>query len=58
MKLKRILIVGRGSAGKSTFAKVLGKKLGLLVYHLDKYFWKSGWKPHENIYKIHTKLIA
>jgi adenylate kinase family enzyme len=56
--MNRILIVGRGSAGKSTFAKALGKKLSLPVYHLDQHFWKAGWEHHEDIHAIHSKLIA
>ncbi len=30
-------------AGKSTFARKLGKKLDIDVYHLDAYFWKPDW---------------
>ena len=56
--MKRILIVGRGSAGKSTFAKALGKKLGLPVYHLDQHFWKAGWEHREDMHGIHSGLIA
>ena len=42
--MKRVLVVGISGAGKSTFANQLGKRLGLEVIHLDKYFWKSGWR--------------
>lgn len=45
--LKRIMIIGSGGAGKSTFARELGKKLGLRVYHLDALFWQPGWVPME-----------
>lgn len=44
---KRILIVGNCGSGKSTFSKLLQKKLGLEVYHLDKYFWKPNWEKRE-----------
>ncbi len=38
------MVIGISSGvGKSTFAKNLGKKLGINVYHLDSYFWKPGW---------------
>lgn len=42
--MNRISIVGISGSGKSTIANKLGKKLGLPVYHLDKYFWAVGWK--------------
>lgn len=42
-RLKRILIIGSGGAGKSTFAKRLGEGLGLPVVHLDALHWKPGW---------------
>lgn len=45
---ERILIVGNSGSGKSTFGKVLSKKLNLPLIHLDKYFWKAGWKPTVN----------
>jgi adenylate kinase family enzyme len=46
--MDRVLILGSGGAGKSTFAKQLGEILDIDVDHLDKYFWKPGWvKPSE-----------
>lgn len=41
--MKRILVVGRTGAGKTTFADQLGKVLGRRVTHLDNLFWKPGW---------------
>jgi adenylate kinase family enzyme len=42
--LKRIMVIGVSpGVGKSTFAAKLGESLGVRVYHLDSYFWKSGW---------------
>ncbi len=37
------MITGCGGAGKSTFSLALSEKLGLPVYHLDKYYWRD-WK--------------
>jgi len=41
--MKKIAIIGSGGTGKSTLAKELGQILNLPVYHLDSFFWKSGW---------------
>ncbi|MDB5259055.1 MAG: topology modulation protein [Candidatus Taylorbacteria bacterium] len=41
--MKRILIIGRSGAGKTTFAGKLGKVLNRDVIHLDNIFWKPGW---------------
>jgi adenylate kinase family enzyme len=42
---RRILVVGSGGAGKSTFASALGELTGMPVVHLDRYFWSAGWQP-------------
>lgn len=41
--MKRVVVVGPGGAGKSTFARELGEQTGLPVVHLDRHFWKPGW---------------
>jgi adenylate kinase family enzyme len=41
--MQRVLIIGSGGAGKSTFARELGQRLQLEVIHLDAHYWKSGW---------------
>ena len=41
--MKRVLVIGSGGAGKSTFARRLGERLGLPVVHLDKVYWNAGW---------------
>lgn len=40
---KRILVFGNAGSGKSTLASRIGNKLGLPVFHLDKYYWQPGW---------------
>jgi adenylate kinase family enzyme len=40
---RRILIIGPGGAGKSTFARALGDATGLPVIHLDRMYWRPGW---------------
>jgi adenylate kinase family enzyme len=41
--MQKILIIGSGGAGKSTFARELAQRLQLEVIHLDTYYWKAGW---------------
>jgi adenylate kinase family enzyme len=39
---KRIVVIGCGGAGKSTFARHLSEILDLSTIHLDSFFWKPG----------------
>ena len=57
--MKRILVMGRQGSGKSTFAKLLGKKLGIEVIHLDTHFHKNGWQrvTKEEWQEIQKKLV-
>jgi adenylate kinase family enzyme len=43
--MKRVIVIGSGGAGKSTFSRRLGEITGLPVIHLDRLFWRSGWIP-------------
>jgi adenylate kinase family enzyme len=43
--MERVVILGRGAAGKSTLARQLGELTGLPVTELDKLFWQSGLAP-------------
>ena len=46
--MKRVLVIGSGGSGKSTFARRLGAILNLEVKHLDRFYWRAGWtKPAE-----------
>ena len=42
---RRILVIGAGGAGKSTFARALAARTGLPVVHLDRHYWQAGWRP-------------
>jgi adenylate kinase family enzyme len=46
-RARRVLVVGSGGAGKSTLAAELGEVLGLEVVHLDRAYWKPGWREPE-----------
>lgn len=42
--MQRIMVIGvSAGAGKSTFARRLGRVANLPVHHLDAYYWKPGW---------------
>ena len=58
--MERVAIVGPGGAGKSTFARSLGERTGLPVFHLDRFFWKPGWveTPREEWRHRQSELVA
>jgi adenylate kinase family enzyme len=39
----RARVVGVSGAGKSTFARALGRRLGVPALELDEVFWAAGW---------------
>jgi adenylate kinase family enzyme len=41
--MRRVLVIGAGGAGKSTFARRLAERAGLPLIHLDRHFWRPGW---------------
>jgi adenylate kinase family enzyme len=41
--VRKVLVIGSGGAGKSTFARRLGERTGLPVVHLDALYWRPGW---------------
>jgi len=43
--VRRVLVIGSGGSGKSTFAQRLGARTGLPVIHLDARYWRAGWEP-------------
>lgn len=40
---QRVLVLGNGGAGKSTFARAMGERFSLPVVHLDRIWWLPGW---------------
>ena len=45
MPVNRVVVLGRGGAGKSTLAARLGALTGLPVTELDKHFWSRDLTP-------------
>jgi adenylate kinase family enzyme len=43
--VQRVVVLGRGGAGKSTAAVRLGQITGLPVIELDKHFWSADLRP-------------
>jgi adenylate kinase family enzyme len=58
-KAKKISVVGNSGSGKSTLSRLLGKKLGLEVFTVDKVYWQPGWnlRPHEEYKVIHEAWL-
>lgn len=58
--MKKIIVVGSGGAGKSTFARRLGDALNIEVIHLDQIYWKPNWvtMPKDEWSKILEGLLA
>src|SRR5262245_21432347 len=57
--MKRVVILGRGGAGKSVFASTLGAMTGIPVIELDKIFWKPGLvaTPRDQWLEVQRKLV-
>lgn len=58
--MKRIAVVGPGGAGKSTFAREMGRRTGLPVIHLDRHYWNPGWveTPREEWAALQFRLFS
>ena len=42
--IHRVMVVGCSGAGKSTITRALGEAYGLPAVHLDRHFWRPGWR--------------
>lgn len=42
--MKRVVVIGSGGAGKSTFSRKLSEATGIEVIHLDGLYWKPNWQ--------------
>lgn len=43
--MKRILVIDTGGSGKTTVARRLAERTGLPLIHLDRLYWRAGWRP-------------
>jgi adenylate kinase family enzyme len=43
--MRKVLVIGSGGSGKTTFSKQLSARTGLPLIHLDQLFWRPGWDP-------------
>lgn len=41
--MKRVLVIGSGGAGKTTFARRLHEITDLPLFHLDRLYWRPDW---------------
>ncbi|MCO6450644.1 MAG: hypothetical protein J5I90_07620 [Caldilineales bacterium] len=58
--MQRVLVIGSGGAGKSTFARRLAAFTRLPLYHLDRLFWHPNWTrtPEDTWQGVVQSLIA
>jgi adenylate kinase family enzyme len=42
--MERVLVIGCSGAGKSTLTRAMAERLGLPVIHLDRVYWRAGWR--------------
>lgn len=43
MPPKRIVVLGTTGSGKTTLAKAIGSRLGILYFEMDALHWNLGW---------------
>ncbi|MFA1713833.1 topology modulation protein [Peribacillus frigoritolerans] len=61
ISMERIMVIGvSAGVGKSTFARRLGDNLNIEVYHLDTFYWRSGWveAPLEDFISAQKEVVS
>ena len=58
--MRKVLVIGSGGAGKTTFARRLGELRNIEVLHLDSLYWNPGWveTPKPEWLKTVEELVA
>lgn len=57
---QKIMIIGKPGSGKSTFAHSLKGKLGLPLFHMDKFFFTANWveRNYDEFLSIQQDIVA
>lgn len=56
---RRIMVIGSGGAGKSTFARRIHEITGLPLIHLDREHWRPGWvEPPDDEWRQKVEQLA
>jgi adenylate kinase family enzyme len=62
--MRRIAVIGCGGAGKTTLANELGRRLGLPVLHVDRFYWQQRpgvglvASPPEAWHRSHEEMVS
>jgi adenylate kinase family enzyme len=58
--MERVLVIGSGGSGKTTFATRLAPLSGLPLVHLDSHYWLPNWRkrPEEEWPRIVAELLS
>lgn len=56
----KIAIIGMSASGKTTTARVIAKKTGLPLFHVDPLIYTGNWieRPEDEYNLLHEKLLA
>ena len=46
--MKRVLVIGSGGSGKTTFARRLARSTGLPLFCLDSFYWLPNWQKRSD----------
>ena len=59
IRVERMMVIGCPGSGKSTLSRLMAKKTGFPLVHLDQLFWNSGWqeKSREEFDSILTEEL-
>lgn len=42
--MRKVIVIGCSGAGKTEFSRRLAEKTALPLVHLDKLYWRAGWR--------------
>jgi adenylate kinase family enzyme len=56
----RVLVIGNGATGKTTFSDRLAARTGIDVHHLDGMAWRAGWRrvPEDEFEAALAQVLA